>query len=94
MVSSISLSVRISTRALDIMGLDDRGRFVDVDRRPFNARLTVCTGKASAIQELVDEMYDRATEGADGYQHEPVERRALKRELSALKKAYGLEPRI
>ena len=87
-----TVTVRINTRVLSFLGLDSRVLYAGVERRPFNARLTACTGKASDIACIVAELAHRGRAG-NGWTHSANERAAFRREVKAIEKAYGITPR-
>src|SRR5262245_60320629 len=83
----------LSTSALYIAGLDDVGRFVDVERVAIRrGSMTVCRGTVRALVELVTELHDRATEGADGFAHSAADKRVLRRAVAAAIR-QGVTPR-
>lgn len=90
---AITITAIISTAALDVAGLDDVARYPDVTRKRWTDRLTACTGTVDALRDLAGELHDRATEGEDGYNHTPRDRRTCRLAVESLRKHYGITPR-
>jgi len=79
-----------------ILGLDDMARYPDIDRRvcyPGSVRGGLqCYGTREALTDLVTEINDRATEGADGYDESARNKRILARAIASLRRR-GWTPR-
>ena len=81
------MKVTISNSAAQVIGLDDFARYPDL-KRSWTKRFVVVEGEILGIKDLITELYDRATEGSDGYDesssNKAVCRRAYKRAIQQL----------
>lgn len=77
-------TIKISPATESILGLTDMGRYTDIERVS-RGRAVYCTGPAGALQDLVNEIHDRATEGEGGYDHSSAEKSCLRNNLKTLK---------
>lgn len=82
---NITMRVQISNRAADLCGLDDTGRYPDVERIT-SRRMTTLVGPMVGMMDLKNELYDRATEGDGGYDHSPADKRIAARAFNAMER--------
>lgn len=69
---------RIGKAAAYAINLDDRFMWLDVERVSWGKQWLVVRGTFKAIRDMRNELWDRATEGGDGYDHDPGTRRACR----------------
>lgn len=81
----------VSRRVWAIVGLDDLARYPDVTRTVAGARVA-CEGTRAALVDLLTEINDRATEGADGFNESGSAKASCRAAVRRLR-AKGWEPR-
>lgn len=85
-------TIRLSTHAFLLVGLDDAGRYPDITRGGSRLKFIELHGEEDALIDLATELHDRATEGADGFGHSPQEKAIARRAVESLRK-QGVYPR-
>lgn len=91
MNENIDTEITISDAVWSAVGLDDAARYPDIVRIPTRGGFR-CIGKREALTDLVTEISDRATEGADGFDEPADVKRECRRALRWLAKR-GWKPR-
>jgi len=85
------VTLDLPTLAVILAGLDDQCRYPDIKRVAIGPK-TRCTGSPEALNQLVTELNDRATEGADGFAHSGRDKKVFRRAVVSARR-QGVEPR-
>lgn len=91
MNEDIDYELTISDAVWSAVGLDDSARYPDIVRIATRGGFR-CLGKREALIDLVTEISDRATEGADGFNEPADVKRECRRTLRKLAE-NGWKPR-